>query len=138
MTSKLGQGMITDGHADPRSAKGVERRREIRAEDATEIARISSHLLMTLQRPATIAEELRAELIGRTATKIRRLAEQGRESLAERRLLEDLLRVPFNVTTNVVGAKAPGATFFVAEKGDDTAPDGATEPRPVPATEQHA
>jgi hypothetical protein len=126
MTAKLGQGKIADGRADPRSLKGVERRREMRAEDAAEVERIASHLLMTLNRPPSIAEELKAELIGRTATKIRRLASQGRESLGERRLLEDLLRVPFNVTTNIIGPREPGKTYFVAEKGDDAAPDEAT------------
>ena len=96
------------------------------AEDATEVARISSHLLMTLNRPPTIEDEMKASLIARTSVKIGRLDEQRRNSLPERKLLEDLLRVPFNVRTDVVGPKAPGRTFFVAERGDQLAPDEAT------------
>jgi hypothetical protein len=127
MTDKPGQGKIADGRADPRSLKGIERRREIRAEDAAEVERIASHLLMTLNRPPSIAEELKAELIGRTACKIRRLAEQGRESLPERRLLEDLLRTPFNAPACTLGPKVEGSgqTYFVVTKGGDAAPDRA-------------
>jgi hypothetical protein len=141
MASNLGQGMITDGHADPRSARAVERRREMCAEDAAEVKRIAGHLLMTLRRPPTIEEELRAELIGRTATKIRRLAEKRRDDLAERRLLEDLLRTPFNAPACTLGPRVEGSgqTYFVAEKGEtclppDTAPAvtiGGDEPAPV-------
>jgi hypothetical protein len=127
MTTKLGQGKIVDGHADPRSLKGVERRREMRAEDSAEVERIAGHLLDTLRRDPTIAEELKAELIGRTACKIRRLADQGRESLAERQLLESLLATPFNAPACTLGPKkAPGQTYFVATKGDDLAADEAT------------
>jgi hypothetical protein len=129
---KLGHGKIVHGRADPRSLKGVERRREMRAEDAAEVARISGHLLMTLNRPPTVAEELKAELIGRTACKIRRLADQGRESLGERQLLESLLATPFNAPASTLGKKAPGHTYFVVGKEDDAAPDdGATAPDEV-------
>ena len=69
---------------------------------------------------------MKASLIARTSVKIGRLDEQRRNSLPERKLLEDLLRVPFNVRTDVVGPKAPGRTFFVAERGDQLAPDEAT------------
>jgi hypothetical protein len=131
MASKLGQGKIVDGHADPRSLKGVARRRQMRAQDDAEVARISSHLLMTMQGRQTVADELKAELIGRTACKIRRLAEQGRESLGERQLLESLLAVPFNVETNIVGPRSSGATFFVAERGDELVTDEATAPDEV-------
>lgn len=113
--------MITDGHADPRSLKGIERRKQIRAEDAAETKRIAEHLLMTLDRPPTIAEELKAETIGRTACKIRRLAAQGLDSLGERKLLEDLLRTPFN-------SPATGQTYRVVTKGGDLAPDGPVSP----------
>jgi hypothetical protein len=91
MTETL-RGRVKDGRKDPRSAKGVERRREIRAEDDAEVKRIAGDLLASLPQPPTVADELKAELIGRTACKVRRLAEQGRESLGERRLLESLLR----------------------------------------------
>jgi hypothetical protein len=123
MSAKDGPGKIRDGHSDPRSAKGVERRRELGVQDAIEVKRIADGLLMTLHREPTIADELRAELIGRTACKIRRLAEVRRENLQERQLLESLLRVPFNVTTSVIGPRAPGKAFFVAEKGDDAPAD---------------
>jgi hypothetical protein len=121
MTGKLGHGKIVDGHADPRSLKGIERRRELMAEDAIEVKRIADHLIMTLGRPP------RAELIGRTMCKIRRLDEVRRDNLAERQLLQGLLAVPFNVETNILGPRAPGKQFFVAERGDVVlAPDEAT------------
>lgn len=123
MAAKPGHGMITDGRADPRSAKGVERRRQMLAEDAAEVKRIAGELLMSLRRPPTIAEQLKAELIGRTATKIRRLDDQRRQNLAERKLLETLLAVPFNVAVDVLGPKAPGRTYHVAEKGDELVGD---------------
>jgi hypothetical protein len=110
-----GPGQISDGRTDPRSLQGIARRRQLRAEDDAEVRRIADGLLMTLRRPATIADELKAETIGRTATKIRRLSEQGRESLAERRLLGDLLSVPFGLTADVTR----GPDYRVAEKGDD-------------------
>jgi hypothetical protein len=115
----LGQGKVFDGHRDPRSAKGVERRRQLMGEDAAEVARISGHLLMALNRPPTIEDEMKASLIARTSVKITRLDEQRRNSLPERKLLEDLLRIPFNVSVNILGPKAPGRTYFVAEKGDE-------------------
>jgi hypothetical protein len=121
-TDMIGRGKISDGHADPRPLRGVERRREIRAEDSIETKRIADHLLDTLRRPPTVAEELKAELIGRTACKIRRLAEQGRDSLAERQLLEDLLRVPFNAPASTIG--------HVVTKGGDPAPDGSAPVSP--------
>lgn len=125
MSAKDGPGKIRDGRADPRSAKGVERRRELGVQDAIEVKRIADGLLMTLHREPTIADELRAELIGRTACKIRRLAEVRRENLQERQLLESLLRVPFNVTASVIGPRAPGQTYFVVGKEDEAATDGA-------------
>jgi hypothetical protein len=132
MTDKFGPGKIRDGRLDPRSAKAIARRKELREEDGAEIKRISDRLLMTLREPATIEQELRAGLIARTAVKITRLAERRRESLGERQLLENLLRVPFNVETNIVGAKrSPEQTYFTVEKGDDFAPGVATAPDEV-------
>jgi hypothetical protein len=131
MASKPGHGN-TAGLADPRarSLKGVERRREMRAEDAAETKRIADHLLMTLNRPATVADELKAELIGRTACKIRRLAAQGLDSLGERQLLEDLLRVPFNAPASTIGPKVEGSaqSYHVVTKGGEPVPDGSREP----------
>jgi hypothetical protein len=126
---------VRDGRNDPRSKKGVERRREIRAEDAAETKRIASHLLDTLRRPPTIAEELKAELIGRTACKIRRLAAQGLGSLGERQLLESLLSKPFNAEAGTIG--------HVVTKGGEPVTDGSREPvSPLwpapPMTEQPA
>lgn len=130
MTTDKIVGKIVDGRADPRSLKGVERRREIRAEDAAETRRIADHLLDTLRRPPTIAEELKAELIGRTACKIRRLAAQGLDSLGERQLLEGLLRVPFGTPASTIGPKVEGSgqTYFVATKGSEPVADGSREP----------
>jgi hypothetical protein len=133
MTTNLGQGKIVDGHADPRSLKGVERRRELREEDAAEIERIAGHLIAGLGREPIGAEFVAAELAARTLVKIRRLAERGRDDSSERELLSRLMvTTPFGMVPapppvppkfNPVGARAPGATFWVAEKGDDTAPD---------------
>lgn len=134
MTSKLGQGKIQDGRRDPRPLKGVERRRQMRDEDDAEVRRISGHLLDTLRRPPTIEDQMKASLIGRTAVRITRLEEQRRNSLAERKLLEDLLRKPFNSEVNLVGPRVEGSTqqYFTVTKGDnftartDPAPDEAT------------
>lgn len=130
MASKLGHGKIVDGHADPRSLRGVERRRQMLAEDAAEVARISSHLLDTLHRPPTIEDEMKAALIAKTSVRIDRLDEQRRNSLPERKLLEDLLRTPFNAPSSTLGPRVEGSgqTFFVAEKGDKVAADEATAP----------
>lgn len=141
MADKFSRGKIVDGRADFRSARAIARRREMGAEDAAEIARISGHLLMTLGRPPTIADELRAELIGRTATKIRRLADKRRESLAERQLLEQLLAKPFNAPASTLGPKVEGSgqIYFVATKGGDTAPDGPISPNwPAPPTTEQS
>jgi hypothetical protein len=118
MTAKLGRGKITDGRSDPRPLKGVERRRQLMAEDAAEIARIVGHLLETLPRPPTVRDEMRASLIARTSVKITRLDEMRRNSLPERQLLEELLRVPFNVEVDILGPKAPGRKYFTVTKGD--------------------
>jgi hypothetical protein len=78
-------------HRD-RGLQGAERRRQMRDEDAVEVALISGRLLASLPRPPTVADELQSELVARTAIKIRRLAEQGRQNLNERELLANLLR----------------------------------------------
>jgi hypothetical protein len=88
----MGDGKIRNGRTDPKTAKAIARRKELRAQNAAEVAKISSHLLASLPRPPTIADELQAELVARTAVKIRRLAEVGRESIAERTLLAQLMR----------------------------------------------
>ena len=137
--AKLGQGMITDGHADPRSLRGVERRREMRAEDADEIKRIAEHLVAGLGREPVFAEIVAGELIGRTVVKIRRLAERGRDDIAERELLQRLMMttpfgmvaapppVPPTVDIFARSPVAPRPQYRVAEKGDELIPDEATE-----------
>jgi hypothetical protein len=115
----MGDGKIRDGRRDPRSARAVARRKELRDEDGAEVKRICDHLLMTLRREPTIEDVLKAQLIGRTAVKITRLAERRRESLPERQLLESLLRTPFNAPGDTSGGpRKPGQKYFVVTKGD--------------------
>jgi hypothetical protein len=135
MASKLGQGLITDGRNDPRSLRGIERRRELRAEDADEIRNITEHLIAGLECAPIGAEVVAAELVARTVVKVRRLAERGRDDLAERELLSQLMMTtPFGMVTapppvpSRIGPRSPGATYFVVDKGDDAVPDGAREP----------
>ncbi len=133
MASAIGQGKIFDGSLDPRSAKAIERRRELRSEDADEIKRIAEHLVVGLGRAPIGAEVVGAELVARTLVKIRRLAERGRDDIAERQLLQRLMMTtPFGAVPapppvppklNPVGPRSPGATFFVAEKGDELVGD---------------
>jgi hypothetical protein len=137
--TKLGHGKIVDGHSDPRSLRGVERRRELRAEDADECSRITEQLIAGLGREPIGAELVAAELIARTVIKIRRLAERGRDDLAERDLLSQLMMTtPFGmvaapppVPRNIVGPKAPGKTYFVVTKGGDPAADETTDLDPI-------
>jgi hypothetical protein len=116
------------------NARGRQRRIIMQAEDAAETARVADMLLMSLRRPPTIEDQLKADLIGRTACRIGRLEEQRRSSLAERKLLEDLLRKPFNAPESCIGPRVEGATtqrYFTVTKGDgfvcrtDPAPDEA-------------
>jgi hypothetical protein len=111
----------TKEEARQANAAGRARKLQMQAEDEAETRRIAGHLLDTLRRPRTIEDELRAQLIGRTATKISRLEEQRRNSISERTLLESLLHKPFNSEVNLVGPRVEGSTqqYFTVTKGDN-------------------
>ncbi len=130
MTAKLGHGQIVDGHNDPRSLKGVERRRELREQNATEVEHITAELLAGLGRPPVGGETIAAEVIAATTVKSRRLREQGRDDGEERRLLRELLAFsPFGMTTPMPPRVDPGVpgTYFVATKGGEPAADEVTD-----------
>lgn len=122
-------------------AAGSKRMQQIRDENAIEIEAIKAHLIKGLERPPLAAEEVAAELIAATCVKARRLRAGCKDDSAERRLLSRLMvTTPFGMVPapppvppkfNPVGAKAPGRTYFVAERGDDAAPDGSTAPDEV-------
>jgi len=98
MTDQLGRGKVFDGHRDPRSAKGVERRREIRTEDAVEVKDVTANLIAGLRREPIGAEIVAAELIARTLVKIRRAGERGRDDAGDRELLSRLMMTtPFGM-----------------------------------------
>jgi len=124
----IGRGKIVDGHADPRSAKGVERRRELREQNANEVEQITAQLLAGLGRPPIGGETVAAEVIAATVVKAKRLREAGRDDSVERHLLHRLLVfTPFGVQPTLprIDPAAPGA-YFVATKGGDPVTDGAT------------
>jgi hypothetical protein len=121
--------MIVDGRNDPRSLKGVERRRELRELNASEVEQITSQLLAGLGRPPVGGETVAAEVIAATTVKARRIREQGRDDSEERQLLRQLLAFsPFGMALPMpprVDPAVPG-TYFVATKGAESAPDEVT------------
>jgi hypothetical protein len=129
MASKLGHGKITDGHNDPRSLKGVERRRQLREQNTIEVERITAELVAGLGRPAIGGETVAAEVIAATLVQAKRLREAGKDDRAERHLLHRLLlTTPFGVMPAPpaqINTVSPGA-YFVATKGDDLVADEAT------------
>jgi hypothetical protein len=136
---------FTDGN-DPRVMAGRARMRAIAVENAAEIEKVIAHLIQGLKRPPTPGEELEAELVAVAFVKARRLRERCRDDSKERRLLGQMMKQSIfgsapapspreiqqgSAVTDVVGPKEPGRAYFVAEKGDDPAPDGATVPDEV-------
>lgn len=130
--------------ADPRVKSERARMKVIASENRIEVERLTAHLIRGLKRPATPGEEIEAELVAVAFVKARRLREMCRDDRRERRLLNQLMRqtvfgsVPApspaeiqDGTTNIVGPRAPGATYFVATKGGDPVTDEATAPDEV-------
>jgi hypothetical protein len=99
MTDKLGQGKIADGHRDPRSLKGVARRRELRKEHAEAIRINSTSMLeglrQRLKREPTLEEKFTAEGICSLFYQAAKERAQGRSDL-------ELLREAATMTNNSV------------------------------------
>jgi hypothetical protein len=131
----MGDGKIRDGRADPKTAKAIARRRELREINAAEVEQITAQLIAGLGRAPIGGEVVAAEVIAATTVKARRLREQGRDDGEERRQLRQLLAfTPFGVTPPTPPRIDPAAagTYFVATKGGDAA-----QVAPSPAELQH-
>jgi hypothetical protein len=129
-TNAMSDGKIRDGRTDPKCAKAIQRRGEIRAQNANEVEQIVTELLGGLGRPAVGGERVTAEVIASTLVAGRRLRERGRSDAAERQLLRSLLSYsPFGMSPPAPPAHldpSPAGTFRVVTKGGDPAPDEAT------------
>ena len=122
------------------NARGRARQAELAAENETMVRELVAGLLQSLGRQPIAAELVAAELVARTVVKIRRLAERGRDDIAERELLQRLMvSTPFGMVPapppvprnlDVFAPRPPGAPrpqYRVAERGEtclppDTAP----------------
>jgi hypothetical protein len=131
-------GKIRNGRSDPKTARAIARRRELREINATEVEQITAQLIAGLGRDPIGGEVVAAETIAATLVAGRRLRERGHSDAAERDLLRRLMALaPFGLTPPPpprIDPAAPG-TYFIAEKGGE--PVGDELPAPSPAMLQH-
>jgi hypothetical protein len=134
----MGDGKIKDGRTDPKTAKAIARRRELREINASEVEQVAAQLIAGLGRAPIGGEVVAAETIAATLVAGRRLRERGHSDAVERQLLRRLLAfTPFGVTPPTpprIDPAAPG-TYFVATKGKGG--DAAQVAEPSPAEIQH-
>jgi hypothetical protein len=126
----MSDGKIRDGHADPKTAQAIKRRRELREQNASEVEQLTAALLAGLGRAPIGGETVAAEVIAVTLVQSRRLRERGHADGDERRLLRELLVfTPFGLTSPTpprVDPAAPG-TYFLATKGEEPVTDEASK-----------
>jgi hypothetical protein len=125
----MGDGKIKDGRNDPKTAKAIKRRREIREQNASEVEQLVAQLIAGLGRPPIGGEVVAAEVVASTVVAARRLRERGHSDADERHLLRQLLALsPFGMVPAPPPRidPAPPGTYFVATKGGDPVPDEAT------------
>jgi hypothetical protein len=119
----MNDGKIKDGRADPKCAKAIKRRREIREQNAGEVEQIVAQLIAGLGRAPIGGETVTAEVIASTLVAGRRLRERGRSDAAERQLLRQMFAIsPFGLTPQAPPAHldpSPAGTYRLATKGGE-------------------